>query len=126
MAYGSYVLRPHWEYPGEGPNGWDAAYFGDGPQAGANFANTAYVHVFERGGWPGYSSDVTVIQYYYFYPYNDWVNNHEGDWPRIHVVLSGRDPQTAEVLGVEYLFHGKALSYYDHYDPVGEIGRAHV
>ncbi len=51
----------------------------------------------------------------YFYPYNDWWNNHEGDWQGIDVVVSSRSPATAEFLGVEYRFHGAWLSYYKDY-----------
>jgi hypothetical protein len=29
-----------------------------------------------------------VLQYWFFYPYNDGGNNHEGDWEHIHVVVS--------------------------------------
>ena len=62
-----------------------------------------------------YTDSITVIQYFYFYPYNHFWNRHEGDWPRVHVVVSSRDPMTAEVIGVEYLFHKAHLSYYEDY-----------
>ena len=62
-----------------------------------------------------YTDSITVIQYFYFYPYNHFWNRHEGDWPRVNVVVSSRDPATAEAIGVEYLFHKAHLSYYNDY-----------
>ena len=64
-----------------------------------------------------YSGKLFVIQYHYFYPYNDWWNNHEGDWQRIDVVISSSDPDdnTIEVLGVEYRFHGAWVTYYKNF-----------
>ena len=59
-----------------------------------------------------YEDSLTVIQYHYFYPYNDWWNNHEGDWQRIDVVI---DSSEEEVIGVEYRFHSAHLSYYKDY-----------
>ena len=37
----------------------------------------------------------TAIQYWLFYPYNDWVNSHEGDWEMTQVVL-GTGSETPE------------------------------
>ena len=72
-----------------------------------------------------YTDSITVIQYFYFYPYNRWWNNHEGDWQRIHVVVSSRNSATAEVIGMEYLFHGAHVSYYKdypyNYNELGQI-----
>ncbi len=75
------------------------------------------MHIYERtiDKYKAKYDPITVIQYKYFYPYNDWWNNHEGDWQGIDVVVSSRDPATAEFLGVEYRFHGAWLSYYKDY-----------
>ena len=122
-AYGQYTLIPYFDYPGKGTKGWNAAYFGEngkGPRAGENknFPNTSYVHIYERtiDKYKAKYDPIIVIQYKYFYPYNDWWNNHEGDWQGIDVVVSSRDPATAEFLGVEYHFHDAWLSYYKEYD----------
>ena len=121
-AYGQYTLIPYFDYPGKGTKGWNDAYSGEsgkGPHAGENknFPNTAYVHIYKRTieQYKATYDSVTVIQYKYFYPYNDWWNNHEGDWQGIDVVVSSRSPATAEFLGVEYRFHGAWLSYYKDY-----------
>ena len=52
-------------------------------------------------------SQLLYISTWYFYPYNDWWNKHEGDWQLVNVVVTG------VVVGVEYLFHGAHLTYYD-------------
>ena len=121
-AYGQYTLIPYFDYPGKGKEGWNDTYFGEsgrGPRAGENenFPNTAYVHIYKRvvDQYEATYDSVTVIEYKYFYPYNDWWNNHEGDWQGIDVVVSSRNPATAELLGVEYRFHGAWLSYYKDY-----------
>ena len=105
-------VRPaHYDYPGVAPKEWNDAYLGLGPSSGTNFPNTAYVHTYKRK-IPAYTDSVTVIQYFYFYPYNDWWNNHEGDWQRMDVVVSSSDPNTATIIGVEYRFHSVWVNYY--------------
>ena len=73
-----------------------------------------------------YDETLTVIQYFYFYPYNDWWNKHEGDWQKINVVVSSSDPSSATFLGVEYFFHGAHLSYYKDYDSKPDITKNFV
>ena len=116
-----YTVKPRFDYPGTTPALWDSVYFGKGHFAdhtkkGSNFDNTAYVHIFDHTidhrDTSQNGKKVTVIQYFYFYPYNNWWNKHEGDWPRINVIVSNRE-LSANVLGVEYFFHGASLTYYD-------------
>ncbi len=123
-----YVINSaYFDYPGETPTEWNNTYFGTGDQVdypispisdyrGYNHPNTAYVHI-DSTTHSNYSGTLTVIQYHYFYPYNDWWNNHEGDWQRIEVVVSSSDPDddTIEVLGVEYRFHGAWVTYYKNF-----------
>ena len=118
--YGLYQVIPHFDYPGVTARVWNDTYFGSGPYSGVNpdRPNTAYVHI-DTTTIPQYRvpyGTVTVIQYKYFYPYNDWWNNHEGDWQGIDVVVTSRNPATAKFLGVEYRFHGAWLSYYKDYN----------
>ena len=123
--YGEYTLEAWFDYPGTTAAVWNAAYFGEGAYAGldnnhrgSNYlnTNTAYVHI-DSTTHSNYSGKLFVIQYHYFYPYNDWWNNHEGDWQRIDVVVSSSDPDddTIEVLGVEYRFHGAWVTYYKNF-----------
>lgn len=70
-----------------------------------------------------------VLQYWFFYPYNDGGNNHEGDWEHINVIVSPLDRVTAPGLTavevtqlldgtgdsqtvmkrVDYYFHSKVM-----------------
>ena len=109
--FGQHIIRTYFDYPGTTPQEWNDEYTGSGARAGTNFSNTAYVHTYKRKV-PAYTDSVTVLQYFYFYPYNDWWNNHEGDWQRIDVVVSSSDPNTATILGVEYRFHKVWVTYY--------------
>ena len=120
LGRGTYSLEPHFNYPGDEKNEWNDIYFGTGDKAGHNFDNTGYVHIYKTTH-ENYADSITVVQYYYFYPYNDFENNHEGDWPHVNLVLNSRTPSSAEVLGVEYLFHGKSLSYYNNYSANPDI-----
>ena len=101
---------PHFDYPGKREKGpasenWYDYYFSTTDSlAGANFDNTAYVHIFESGSQ-------VIIQYYYFYPFNDFQNNHEGDWQHVNIIVTSRDTATAELAGIDYKFHGKGLTY---------------
>ncbi len=72
------------------------------------------MHIYKRviDQYKATYDSVTVVQYKYFYPYNDWWNNHEGDWQGIDVVVSSSDPNTATILGVEYRFHKVWVNYY--------------
>ena len=114
FARGNYFVKAYFDYPGTTPKEWNDTYFGSGARAGANHPNTAYVHIYKRviDQYKATYNSVTVIQYNYFYPYNHWWNSHEGDWPRIDVVVSSSDPATAIILGVEYRFHSVWLNYY--------------
>jgi hypothetical protein len=49
-----------------------------------------YVHPFleDVTGPDGQQGVQLVLQYWFFYPYNDGGNNHEGDWEHIHVIVS--------------------------------------
>ena len=110
------VYPDHFDYPGDTATEWNNTYFGTGSYAGENHSNTAYVHI-DSTTHSNYSGKLYVIQYHYFYPYNDWWNNHEGDWQRIDVVVSSSDPDdnTIEVIGVEYRFHGAWVTYYKNF-----------
>ncbi len=103
---GIYEVTVHFEYPGDDKTSWNSTYIGSGSKSGDNFDNTAYVNVFDK-----YDDDQFVIQYYYFYPFNDYQNNHEGDWQHITVIVSSIDATTAKLTGINYRFHGQGLTY---------------
>ena len=59
-----------------------------------------YVHPFleDVTGPDGYEGVRLVLQYWFFYPYNDGGNNHEGDWEHIHVIVSPKNRVTRPAL----------------------------
>ena len=120
----SHIMRIYVDYPGEDENSWNTAYFPEGDEdnshAGWRFRNTVYARVFERpDSSDGHGS--IVIKYFCFYPFNDWQNNHEGDWQRINVIVTSRDPDVAEFYGIDYMFHGKSITYYAVTDSLSSI-----
>ncbi len=125
------------DYPGRSESDWKEIYVdrvsGKLPRRFHDRVR-AYVHPFvhETGGFPGDTGYELVLQYWFFYPWNDGGNNHVGDWEHMNVVVSPLEsvtrPQTeSEIralldgrgLGVEagdgqlvvrrleYYFHGK-------------------
>ena len=59
---GNYIVKkPHFDYPGPTPAKWNSTYFGDEPQAGCQFPNTSYVHVYDTTHVPTYEDSITVI-----------------------------------------------------------------
>ena len=58
-------------------------------------APAVYAHVVGDAGFPGR----LALQYWFFYPFNDFNNTHEGDWEMIQLVFEADD--AAEALGRE-------------------------
>jgi hypothetical protein len=54
-----------------------------------------YAHVVGEEGFPGR----LALQYWFFYPFNDFNNTHEGDWEMIQLLFEAGDARTA--LGVD-------------------------
>ena len=84
-------------FPGDGEETWKQEYVNQIskalPQAYEDFVKV-FVHPFvesvkssvdERWGYE------FVLQYWFFYPYNDGSNNHEGDWEHINVFIKPLD-----------------------------------
>ena len=80
-------------FPGDSEETWKQEYENQIsealPQAYEGFAKV-FVHPFVKPvkssgtGLQGYEF---VLQYWFFYPYNDGFNNHEGDWEHINVFI---------------------------------------
>lgn len=111
----SHIAGIYFDYPGNNEGSWYTAYFPeedeDDSHAGWRFRNTVYARVFERPD-PSDGHGRVVIKYFCFYPFNDWQNNHEGDWQSINVIVTSRDPNIAKFYGIDYMFHGKSITYY--------------
>ena len=92
-------LRYNIDAPGDdrpvasGQSGWRArwdALVGTSPQKpaaadGETFRPTQFAHAF----WINREEGLLGIQYWFFYPFNEWINRHEGDWEHINLVLKG-------------------------------------
>ncbi|HEY0712045.1 MAG TPA: hypothetical protein VGF45_05190 [Polyangia bacterium] len=74
---------------------------------------TQYVHAF----WWNRKEGLLAIQYWFYYPFNEWVNHHEGDWEHIQIVLNGpsRIEPGANFVPVDYhyFFHEFQMSTKD-------------
>jgi hypothetical protein len=74
------------------------------------FPPTEYAHAF----WLDRANGRLAIQYWFFYPFNEWINHHEGDWEHVEVILEGHacaleDATVVDrfhAIGYEFYFHG--------------------
>ena len=96
---------PYLDYGGAGnenPADWFSTYtYGRGETGPAeNYSPKVYCHIFKE------EVDKIHVQYWYYYPYNDAFNNHEGDWEHISVILqSNGQTDQATFWGVIYYGH---------------------
>ena len=92
----------YFDFPGEGPRDWWDAYgrFRAGPDSTRWATPTTYAHPFvdDKGR--------LVIQYWFFYPFNDYIGNHEGDTEHINVVT---DTSRTAIDEVHYFFHARSI-----------------
>jgi hypothetical protein len=73
------------DMPGDAPESWIAAERRAGHEDARIFAHP-FIH--EDGSTTGSDRFQLVLQYWFFYPYNNSVNNHEGDWEFISVIVT--------------------------------------
>ncbi len=101
-----YVM--YFDFPGEDPASWNREFEGSVHGSIARkyigYAK-AFVHPFIHdipGGSVEAAQHELVLQYWFFYPYNDAGNTHEGDWEHINVVVTprrqGREPLTTATM----------------------------
>lgn len=71
----------------------------------AEYPPTQYAHLY----WHNRERGLLGIQYWFYYPFNEWINHHEGDWEHINVILQGPTALTPdaefEVVGHQFFFH---------------------
>ena len=93
----------HLDYPGDALSpGCDYERWGRRLTEGS--APTTYAHVATDPDRPG----KLVLQYWFFYVYNDWNNLHEGDWENVQLVFDARDAREAlerEPVAIGYSQH---------------------
>lgn len=77
---------------------WDELQ-GDDP-ATATWTPVHYVHL----AWLDRAASLLLIQYWFWYPFDKFANNHEGDWEHTNAVvdLSGAEPALVDV---HFFFH---------------------
>jgi hypothetical protein len=98
----SLMVAWYFNWPGTRVSEWWEAYreFRTGPDSTAWAEPTVYAHPFLD------AAGRVVIQYWYFYPFNDFMANHEGDWEHVNVVLS---PDRQAIDEVHYYFHHRSI-----------------
>jgi hypothetical protein len=113
------------DYPGFDPKSWRAAY-SDAKQDEATIYSHFFIH--EDTAAVGAARYYIVLQEWFFYPFDDAANNHEGDWEHMNVLLTSRaaavgeaagrmtSPEVTEVLeGSESQVNSLAIAFVDYY-----------
>ena len=92
----------YFDWPNSTVNGWWEKYAArrTGPDSSLWAQPTVYAHPFLD------EQSRVVIQYWFFYPFNDHIGNHEGDWEHINVVLNSDRSAVEEV---HYYFHVRSV-----------------
>ncbi|NUM67738.1 hypothetical protein HUU39_21125, partial [candidate division KSB1 bacterium] len=84
----------YFDFPGEDEQSWKSEYenflSGELPRAYHGISKI-YAHPFiqeVRSNLHGMLGYEFILQYWFFYPFNDGGNNHEGDWEHINVAVT--------------------------------------
>ncbi len=93
----------YFDFPGEDEKSWKEEYkilISGNLRKNYEKFSAIYAHPFIHGestndGNVGYEF---VIQYWFFYPFNDGTNNHEGDWEHLNVIVTVYDPEKLDQL----------------------------
>lgn len=98
-----HMVELYFDYPGRNPREWwrDYAMRRTGPDSVRWSRPTVYVHPFVD------PHGRLVLQYWYLYPFNDFMGNHEGDWEHVNVIPSADLSRVAEA---QYYFHHRSTS----------------
>ena len=93
----------YFDFPGTTPREWWREYGKNrtGPDSARWAQPTVYAHPFVD------PAGQVVIQYWFFYPFNDFMGNHEGDWEHMNVILS---PDHTQIQGADYFFHARSIT----------------
>jgi len=86
---------------------------GDDPTA-APYRPLHYVHL----AWFDRDQELLLIQYWFFYPFNKFSNNHEGDWEHVNVLVRGL--QEPEIVDLDYHFHGDSQRAFQRITRIGD------
>lgn len=93
----------YFDWPGTKVSEWWDSYrtFRTGADSTDWATPTVYAHPFLN------ATGQVVIQYWYFYPFNDFMGNHEGDWEHVNVVLT---PDRRGIEEMHYYFHRRSIA----------------
>jgi len=90
------------------------AIAGDDP-AHSTFPPTEYAHAF----WLDHAHDRLAIQYWFFFPFNEWINHHEGDWEHVQVILEDARPTGSTSAGARGNTPANRAATFDRFRAVG-------
>ena len=92
----------YFDFPGESPKQWwkEYALLRAGPDSARWAEPVVWVHPYLDG------AGRVVLQYWYCYPFNDYISDHEGDWEHVNVVLN---EDRATIREIHYYFHGRSV-----------------
>jgi hypothetical protein len=83
--------------------GWIASQGGsDADPTAADYPPAQYAHLF----WLSKDDRLLAIQYWFYYPFDKWTNNHEGDWEHVNVVLRFYSTSDVAIEGAHFSHHG--------------------
>lgn len=74
----------YFDFPGADEKTWRRAYKDLDPRASTIFVHP-FIHDDESGSERPFA---LVLQFWFFYPFNDSANNHEGDWEHLNVAIT--------------------------------------
>jgi hypothetical protein len=97
----------YFDFPGQDPASWKAEFenlvSGELPRRYETYAKVyahPFIHEVADGVQVGAAYEF-VLQYWFFYPYNDSGNKHEGDWEHVNVVVGLLDHPGVPLNGAE-------------------------
>lgn len=92
----------YFDFPGHSPRDWWKEYerLRTGPDSARWAEPVVWAHPYING------AGHVVLQYWYCYPFNDHISDHEGDWEHVNVVLN---EDRVSIREIHYYFHGRSV-----------------
>jgi hypothetical protein len=88
--------------PEENNETWTAAWQAAG---GPAYPPTHYAHFF----WLSKADGYLAIQYWFFYPFNKFGNNHEGDWEHMNAIVQKQADNDWHLVMAHFSFHARQI-----------------
>lgn len=116
MSAGGKPLTYFIDYPGDNTGNmrdqetwsteWQTIQGSDDPLQ-AKHKPHQYAHFF----WLSKADRLLAIQFWSYYPYDKFINNHEGDWEHINVVLDYPEGGTPTLAFIQLGYHGNETGF---------------